>query len=128
MGWPPHTVEPGDVVLVWGAAGGLGSMALEITRALGGRAVAVVSDEAKREFCVEHGAVGVINRNDFKHWGPMPDTKDAQGVRRVGQGRARLRQGRLGRARRADEPAHRVRASGRGDAADLGVSSAPPAG
>jgi crotonyl-CoA carboxylase/reductase len=78
MGWPPHTVEPGDVVLVWGAAGGLGSMALDITRAQGGRAVAVVSDEAKREFCVKHGAAGVINRNDFKHWGPMPDTKDAK--------------------------------------------------
>ncbi|MBI2868056.1 MAG: alcohol dehydrogenase catalytic domain-containing protein, partial [Chloroflexi bacterium] len=25
--WPPHVVEPGDVVLVWGGAGGLGSMA-----------------------------------------------------------------------------------------------------
>ena len=22
FGWPPHTVEPGDVVLVWGAGGG----------------------------------------------------------------------------------------------------------
>ena len=78
MGWPPHTVESGDVVLVWGAAGGLGSMALDITRAQGGRAIAVVSDEAKREFCMKHGAVGVINRNDFKHWGLMPDTKDAK--------------------------------------------------
>jgi crotonyl-CoA carboxylase/reductase len=78
MGWPPHTIEPGDVVLVWGAAGGLGSMALDITRAQGGRAVAVVSDEAKRAFCVKHGAAGVINRNDFKHWGPMPDTKDGK--------------------------------------------------
>ena len=76
MGWAPHVIEAGDVVLVWGAAGGLGSMALEITRACGGRAVAVVSDEAKRWFCLEHGAVGVINRTSFTHWGPMPDTKD----------------------------------------------------
>src|SRR5215831_14839850 len=75
MGWAPHTVERGDVVLVWGATGGLGSMALEITRAEGGRAVAVVSDEAKRKFCVEHGAAGVVNRSQFDHWGPMPDTK-----------------------------------------------------
>src|SRR5580765_2702846 len=29
-GWPPNIVEPGDVVLVWGAAGGLGSLALDI--------------------------------------------------------------------------------------------------
>ena len=43
------SIEPGDAVLVWGGAGGLGSMALEITRAAGGRAVAVVSDEGKRD-------------------------------------------------------------------------------
>ena len=74
MGWPPNVVEPGDPVLVWGAAGGLGSMALEITSALGGRAVAVVSDEGKRAFCMEHGALGVIDRRGFDHWGVMPDT------------------------------------------------------
>ncbi len=73
MGWPPHTVEEGDVVLVWGAAGGLGSMALQIVAAQGGRPVAVVSDDDKRQFCLDHGAVGVINRMDFDHWGPMPD-------------------------------------------------------
>src|SRR5260370_19587793 len=78
MGWPPHVVEPGDVVLVWGAAGGLGSMGLEITRALGGRAVAVVSDDAKQKFCLDHGAAGVVNRSRFSHWGPMPDTDDAK--------------------------------------------------
>src|SRR6266545_3274635 len=32
-GWPPHTVRPGDVVLVWGGAGGLGSMAIQMVRA-----------------------------------------------------------------------------------------------
>ena len=74
MGWPPHTVEEGDVVLVWGAAGGLGSLALQIVAAQGGKAVGVISDEDKRQFCLDHGAVGVINRNDFDHWGTMPDT------------------------------------------------------
>jgi crotonyl-CoA carboxylase/reductase len=74
MGWPPNVVEEGDVVLVWGAAGGLGSLALQIVAAQGGKPVAVVSDEAKRQFCLDHGAVGVINRNDFDHWGKMPDT------------------------------------------------------
>jgi crotonyl-CoA carboxylase/reductase len=89
-------------------------------RAQGGRAVAVVSDEAKREFCVKHGAAGVINRNDFKHWGPMPDTKDA---RRTASGPRGARAGKaLWDARRADEPAHRVRASGRGHVADVGLS------
>ena len=74
MGWAPHTVEKGDVVLVWGAAGGLGALALQIVSALGGKAVAVISDEDKRQFCLDKGAVGVINRKDFDHWGPMPDT------------------------------------------------------
>ena len=74
MGWSPNIVEEGDVVLVWGAAGGLGSLALQIVTAQGGKAVAVVSDEGKRQFCLDKGAVGVINRNEFDHWGPMPDT------------------------------------------------------
>ena len=76
MGWAPHTVEKDDVVLVWGAAGGLGAMALQIVSALGGKPIAVISDESKRQFCMEKGAVGVINRNDFSHWGPLPDTDD----------------------------------------------------
>lgn len=78
MGWEPNIIEPGDPVLVWGAAGGLGSMALEITRAKKGRAIAVISDESKRDFCMQHGAVGVINRNNFTHWGMMPDTRDTK--------------------------------------------------
>ena len=40
MGWAPHTVEKDDVVLVWGAAGGLGAMALQIVSALGGKPIA----------------------------------------------------------------------------------------
>ena len=76
MGWAPHTVEKDDVVLVWGAAGGLGAMALQIVAALGGKPIAVISDEWKRQFCMDKGAVGVINRNDFSHWGPLPDTDD----------------------------------------------------
>ncbi|MGE4562283.1 MAG: crotonyl-CoA carboxylase/reductase, partial [Rhodospirillales bacterium] len=78
MGWSPHTVEEGDVVLVWGATGGLGSMAVQITAAHGGKPVAVVSDEDKRQFCIDLGAIGVINRNEFEHWGTMPDISSAE--------------------------------------------------
>ena len=80
MGWPPNVVEPDDVVLVWGAAGGLGSLALQIIKATGGRAVAVVSDDDKRQFCLDHGAVGVINRKEFSHWGTMPNTSSPEWV------------------------------------------------
>ena len=77
MGWSPNTVEKGDVVLIWGAAGGLGAMAIQIVAALGGKPVAVVSSEDKRQYCMDLGAIGVINRNDYDHWGVMPDTKSS---------------------------------------------------
>ena len=77
MGWTGHTVEKDDVVLVWGAAGGLGALALQIVAALGGKPVAVISSEDKRQFCLDKGAVGVINRNNFDHWGVLPDTDSA---------------------------------------------------
>ncbi|MEE2773427.1 MAG: crotonyl-CoA carboxylase/reductase [Pseudomonadota bacterium] len=78
MGWSPNVVEKGDVVLIWGAAGGLGAMAIQIVAALGGKAVAVVSSEEKRQYCLNLGATGVINRNDFDHWGPMPNTNSPE--------------------------------------------------
>ncbi|MEA2579784.1 MAG: crotonyl-CoA carboxylase/reductase [Actinomycetota bacterium] len=71
-GWPPHTVEPGDAVLVWGGSGGLGSLAIQLVAHAGGRAVAVVSSDEKGEFCTSLGAVGYINRKDFSHWGVPP--------------------------------------------------------
>lgn len=91
MGWEPHLVQEGDPVLVWGAAGGLGSLALQIVAAKGGRAIAVISDEDKQQFCLDQGAVGVINRKDFDHWGMMPGTTKPEygafikGARRFGK-------------------------------------------
>jgi len=76
MGWPPHTVNAGDVVLVWGGSGGLGSMAIQIVREQGGLPVAVVSSDQRGEFCVGLGAKGYVNRKEFSHWGRMPDWED----------------------------------------------------
>lgn len=76
MGWPPHQVEEGDVVLVWGGAGGLGCQAIQIVAARGGIPVAVISGEEKHDFCVKLGAKGTINRKKFDHWGMMPHWKD----------------------------------------------------
>ena len=71
-GWPPNTVQPDDVVLVWGGAGGLGSLAIQLVTLAGARAVAVVSSEEKGEYCKRLGAVGYVNRRDFDHWGVPP--------------------------------------------------------
>jgi crotonyl-CoA carboxylase/reductase len=76
MGWPPNTVQEGDPVLVWGGAGGLGSMAIQIVNELGGKPVAVVSSDDKAEFCLKLGAVGVVNRKEFDHWGMLPHWTD----------------------------------------------------
>jgi len=75
-GWPPNVVRPGDPVLVWGGAGGLGSMAIQIVAAAGGRPVAVVSGDKKNDFCKKLGAVGVIDRRKFEHWGKLPRWSD----------------------------------------------------
>ena len=52
FGWPPNTVQPGDVVLVWGGSGGLG-LARRSSSSMnaGGRAVAVVCSDEKGEYC-----------------------------------------------------------------------------
>jgi crotonyl-CoA carboxylase/reductase len=82
LGWPEHRVGEGDVVLVWGGAGGLGSMAIQIARAMGAIPVAVVSDADKMEFCRALGAAGCIDRRDFDHWGPLPPLDDRAGYAR----------------------------------------------
>lgn len=77
-GWPEHTVREGDLVLIWGGAGGLGSMAIQIVREAGGIPIAVVSDDEKMEYCKRLGAKGVINRTKFDHWGMLPHWKDKE--------------------------------------------------
>lgn len=77
-GWWPNTVQEGDPVLIWGGAGGLGSMAIQIAKAAGGRPVAVVGSDDKVDYCKKLGAVGVLNRKQFDHWGMLPHWKDTE--------------------------------------------------
>lgn len=76
FGWHPNTVKPGDPVLIWGGAGGLGSIAIQLVRNAGGIPIAVVSSEERAEYCRNLGAAGVIDRTRFGHWGRMPDLND----------------------------------------------------
>lgn len=78
-GWPPNVVKPGEAVLIWGGAGGLGSMAIQLVAAAGGLPVAVVSSPDKFEHCRQLGAVGVIDRSEFDHWGMLPHWTDTEG-------------------------------------------------
>lgn len=71
-GHQPHTLKPGQNVLVWGASGGLGVFAVQICAAVGANAIGVISDESKRDYVMSLGAKGVINRKDFACWGQLP--------------------------------------------------------
>lgn len=72
FGHHPHELKPGQNVLVWGASGGLGSYAIQLINTAGANAIAVISDEDKRDFVMALGAKGVINRKDFNCWGQLP--------------------------------------------------------
>jgi len=100
MGWAPHTVRPNDVVLIWGASGGLGCMATQIVKAQGGIPVGVVSDDRKFDFCMKPQAIQPLG-----HHAALEGHRSLQ---QVGGGLPRLRQGDLGRRRRAPQPASRV--------------------
>ncbi|GLY70602.1 crotonyl-CoA carboxylase/reductase [Amycolatopsis taiwanensis] len=78
-GWAGNTVQEGDLVLVWGGSGGLGTQASQLVRAAGARAVAVVSDDERGEYAMKYGAIGYINRRDYNHWGVPPLVDDKAG-------------------------------------------------
>ena len=57
--------QAGETLLVHGAAGGVGTAALQVGRALGLRTVAVVSDESKKEFVLRCGAQHAVLSGDW---------------------------------------------------------------
>jgi crotonyl-CoA carboxylase/reductase len=80
FGHRPHILRPSQNVLVWGASGGLGSMAIQLISVSGAHAIGVISEEDKREFVMTLGAKGVINRKKFDCWGQLPDVDGDQEV------------------------------------------------
>ncbi|MGE0874279.1 MAG: NADPH:quinone oxidoreductase family protein [Burkholderiales bacterium] len=54
-------LQPGETLLVLGAAGGVGIAAIEIGKALGARVIACASSAEKLAVCREHGADETIN-------------------------------------------------------------------
>jgi crotonyl-CoA carboxylase/reductase len=67
--WRPNDIKKREVALIWGGTGGIGVMAIQLVREFGGIPIAVVNDSEKVNFCKELGALGVINRNHYSHWG-----------------------------------------------------------
>ncbi len=78
FGHRPHVLRPGHNVLVWGASGGIGSMAVQLIATAGANAIGVISEEDKRDFVMQLGAKAVLNRKDFDCWGRLPEVNDVQ--------------------------------------------------
>ena len=70
----------GDVVLIWGATGGLGGYTVQLVARGGGVPVGVVSSPARAELARKLGCAGVINRAELN--GTLADVK---GWRRLGE-------------------------------------------
>jgi NADPH2:quinone reductase len=68
--WIPLTrlvrVEPGSVVLVHAAAGGVGSAAVQLAKHLGARVLATASSDEKRRVALELGADEAFSYDDFE--------------------------------------------------------------
>jgi NADPH:quinone reductase len=59
-------IEPGEWLLVHGAAGGVGLAAVDLGHALGARVIATASTEEKRDFLAKHGADHVLPSSGFR--------------------------------------------------------------
>jgi crotonyl-CoA carboxylase/reductase len=58
-------IQPGDRVLIWGAAGGMGVFATQLCRLAGAESVGVVSSPEKGKLVEELGATGWIDRREY---------------------------------------------------------------
>ncbi|MFF9345215.1 MULTISPECIES: crotonyl-CoA carboxylase/reductase [unclassified Streptomyces] len=69
-------IKQGDIVLIWGATGGLGGFAVQLVKNAGGIPIGVVSSEEKARLLRELGCDVVINRADIGLDGSGPLTPE----------------------------------------------------
>ncbi|KZM75844.1 crotonyl-CoA carboxylase/reductase [Nocardia terpenica] len=72
-------MRQGDVVLIWGAAGGLGGYAVQFVRNGGGIPIGIVSSDRKAEIARKLGCELVIDRREIGEISPDPETTVAAG-------------------------------------------------
>ncbi len=73
-------LQPGETVLVLGAAGGVGITAVEIAKALGARVIAAASTDEKLEFAKSAGADELINYSEFSLKETVKELTDGDGA------------------------------------------------
>lgn len=72
-------LQPGETVLVLGAAGGVGTAAVQLARAMGARVIAAASSEEKLDFAVQAGADERINYSEEDLRASLKTLTDGQG-------------------------------------------------
>jgi NADPH2:quinone reductase len=73
-------LQPGETVLVLGAAGGVGLTAVEVAKVLGARVLAAVSSEEKAEVVTDAGADVVIRYDQVPLRDAIAEATDGKGV------------------------------------------------
>jgi NADPH2:quinone reductase len=73
-------LQPGETLLVLGAAGGIGLGAVEIGKVMGARVIAAASSDEKLAICRQHGADAVINYSNEDLKERLSALTDRQGV------------------------------------------------
>ena len=73
-------IEPGETILVLGAAGGVGTSAVQLAKAMGARVIAAASTAEKLEFAARAGADELINYSDEDLRERIKELTDGNGV------------------------------------------------
>lgn len=73
-------LQPGETLLVLGAAGGVGSTAVELGKLMGARVIAAASSDEKLELCKQLGADEVINYSEVSLKDAVRELTDGKGV------------------------------------------------
>ncbi|MFR9754069.1 SDR family NAD(P)-dependent oxidoreductase, partial [Nocardia sp. 004] len=73
-------VRPGETVLVHGAAGGVGSAAIQIAKAHGARVIGAASTDERRAYVIEQGADHVVNSRSLDFVDEVLALTDGEGA------------------------------------------------
>jgi len=73
-------IQPGETLLVLGAAGGVGTTAIELGKLMGARVIAAASSEEKLALCKQLGADDVINYNEVSLKDAVKELTGGKGV------------------------------------------------
>jgi len=73
-------IQPGETLLVLGAAGGVGTSAIELGKQMGAKVIAAASSEEKLELCKKLGADEVINYSETSLKDAVKELTGGKGV------------------------------------------------